>query len=82
MPIDIETIAQDAEMIVNGYAFTPCELGVRVLSLRQPTQAAVLNDAGDMLETSMDDVELDIVRDLFLKNKQFLGTMHAEIFRL
>ena len=33
--IDIEKIADEADMIVNGYAFTKCDLGFRVLNLNR-----------------------------------------------
>ena len=47
--------------------------GVRVLNLNKPDRAAVLSLEGELLETSMDDVELGIVRDFFLRNKEFLA---------
>ena len=69
---DVFTIADEAEMIVNGYAFTRCPQGVRVLNLNNPRKAAVLSMDADILETSMDDIELQIVRDYFVSNRRFL----------
>ncbi len=40
--IDVEKIADEADMIVNGYAFRKCELGYRVLNLEQPEHALVI----------------------------------------
>lgn len=44
---------------------------VRVLNLNDTTKAAVLNKNGDVWETSMDDIEISIVRAYWDKNKQF-----------
>lgn len=69
---EIEKMAQDADFIVNGYSFF-CENGmVRVLNLNNTTRAAVLNMSGDVLETSMDDIEISIVQAYWEKNKQFV----------
>ncbi len=68
---EIEKVAQNADFIVNGYSFS-CEEGkVRVLNLNDTTKAAVLNKLGEVLETSMDDIEISIVRVYWDKNKQF-----------
>lgn len=75
---DIETVASTSDMIVNGYAFSQEDDDrIRVLNLNSPTTAAVLDSEGNVLETSMDDMELGIVRGYFLSNREFLGTNHA-----
>lgn len=57
--INIKQVADAADVIVNGYAFTKCELGFRVLNLNNPESAAVFSEKGEALETTMDDIELD-----------------------
>lgn len=75
---DIETVASTSDMIVNGYAFSQEDDDrIRVLNLNSPTTAAVLDSEGNVLETSMDDMELGIVRGFFSNNREFLGTNHA-----
>lgn len=75
---DIEAVASTADMIVNGYAFSQEDDDrIRVLNLNSPTTAAVLDGEGNVLETSMDDMELGIVRGYFSNNREFLGTNHA-----
>ncbi len=69
---DVVKIADDAEIIVNGYAFTKAGKNVRVLNLKDTNKAAVLNENGEILETSMDDIELDIVLDYFTRNRKFM----------
>ncbi len=59
----LENVAIEADFIVNGYAFTKTSGGnYRVLNLNNKGKtAALLDREGKMLETSMDDIELDIV---------------------
>ena len=38
-------------MIVNGYAFTKCPEGFRILNLNRPDKALVISKEGDTLET-------------------------------
>ena len=70
--IDIREIADNADMIINGYAFTRCPEGVRALNLNRPDRAVVFSESGDMLETSMDDIEVRIVSDYLKKNRRFM----------
>ena len=69
---EIEKIAQGADFIVNGYSFFCQDSMVRVLNLNNPSCAAVLNKSGDVLETSMNDIELSIVQAYWEKNKEFV----------
>lgn len=70
---DLKAIADQADLIVNGYAFTKGESGfVRVLNLNNASSAAVLNADGKMVETSMDDIELGIVSSYYALNEKYL----------
>ena len=51
---DIIKVADEADLIVDGYAFTRCEKGYKVLNLNRPICAAVLSSEGEALETTMD----------------------------
>ena len=44
--IDVKKVADNADMIVNGYAFTKDNELIRVLNLEHPTKASVLNITG------------------------------------
>ncbi len=71
MPLNIKEIADKADMIINGYAFTKDENYIRVLNLERMNHAAViLND--QIVETNMDDIESQIVLDYYKNNKQFM----------
>ena len=73
----LREIADAADMIVNGYAFTIADDVVRVLNLNLPVSAAVFSSDGEMLETSMDDIELCIVSDYLQRNARILEDAHA-----
>lgn len=68
---EIEKAAQSADFIVNGYSFFCKDDSVRVLNLNDTSRAVVLTKTGEVLETSMDDIEIAIVQSYWEKNKQF-----------
>lgn len=70
--INIKEVADNAEMIINGYAFTKYGEYIRVLNLNNPKKASLINKKGEVLETSMDDVEIDIVDDYYNKNRKYM----------
>ena len=70
--VDVKQVADAADMIVNGYAFTHCTEGFRVLNLNHPDHAVVFSDSGKVLETSMDDIEVRIAGDYLKKNRKFM----------
>ena len=66
-----DAIADAADMIVNNYAFTKDGENIRVLNLRTETAALLFPD-GRVSETSMEDIELDVVLAYFEKNRKHL----------
>ena len=69
---DIKQVADAADMIVNGYAFTQSPEGYRLLNLNRPDRAAVFSKDEKVLETSMDDIEISIVENYLKKNRKFM----------
>ncbi len=69
---DIKNIADKADLIVNGYAFTREENCIRVLNLNNPEKAVVFDADGEMLETSMDDIEISIVSRYLHQNLKYM----------
>ncbi|MBD5112610.1 MAG: hypothetical protein HDT42_08800 [Ruminococcaceae bacterium] len=59
--IDIHEIADNADMIVIGYAFTKCDGNIRVLNLNNVESAAVINAKDEVIETTMDEIEKDFI---------------------
>lgn len=68
---EIEKVAQLADFIVNGYSFICENTQIRILNLNDTSRATVLDLNGEVLETSMDDIEISIVQAYWEKNKQF-----------
>lgn len=69
---NIKEIADAAEVIVNGYAFTKDGKNVKVLNLNNPEKSAYLSQMGETLETSMDDIELEIILEYYQKNRKYM----------
>lgn len=65
-------IANNAEMIVNGYAFTKKDEGYSVLNLANPDKAMVISNDGKMLETNMEPIEQALVLSYYEKNRVLL----------
>ena len=70
--IDLQAVANAADMIVNGYAFKKDFNNVRVLNLAKPNKAVMLSADGEILETDMDDIEISIVLNYYRRNKKYL----------
>jgi hypothetical protein len=68
---EIDKVVQSATFVVNGYSFDCKNECIRILNLNDTTKAAVLSKSGEVLETSMDDIEISIVLAYWDKNKQF-----------
>lgn len=76
---DVIKVADEADVVVNGYAFKNNGQYYKVLNLNRPDKAAVFSVDGEILETSMDDIELEIVKGYLEKNKKFMEGSDAEI---
>jgi len=70
--VDIKKVAEDADVIVDGYAFTKCEEGCRVLNLNNPAKAVVFLNDSSVAETTMDDIELQIVSEYLKRNRKYM----------
>lgn len=69
---NIKTIADKADVIVNGYAFTREKDGIHVLNLNVPDKAVVFSEDGEVLETTMDDIELSIASNYLRSNLKYM----------
>ena len=75
---DLYEMSQNSDMIVCGYAFSvDSSSNIHVFDLRSPHHALVMTPSVEVLETTMDDVELSIVIDYWNKNKKFLEQSYA-----
>lgn len=69
---DIKTIADGADLIVNGYAFTRKDDQIQVLNLNRPDKAVVFSSDGEVLQTTMDDIELSIVSRYLQQGQKYM----------
>ena len=79
--VDVKQVADAADMIVNGYAFTRCAEGFRVLNLNRPDRAVVFSSDGKVLETSMDDIEVRIYIPMDLNRDAILRRLDRVIYQ-
>lgn len=68
----LKSIADKADIIVNGYAFTRNDEQIQVLNLNSPEKAVVFSTDGEVLETTMDDIELSIASRYLQQNKKYM----------
>ena len=68
----IKEIADKADMIVNGYAFTRENDQIRILNLNNLDKALVISADGKVLKTTMDDIEIRIVLDYWNSDREFM----------
>ena len=71
MHLDIKEIADKADLIVNGYAYTRDKDYIRIINLNSLNHTAVIyNDK--IIETNMDEIETQIVLDYYIQDKDFI----------
>ena len=73
----IKEIADRADMIVNGYAFTRDNGQIRILNLNNIEKAMVISENGEVMGTTMDDIEIRIVLDYWEENREFMEDENA-----
>ena len=64
-------IAENADLVLNGYAVTRDGNNFRVVNLRSGKAAYIMND-GTLSETNMDNVESDIAIRIVLDNRRYI----------
>ncbi len=71
-------IIEKATMIVGGYAFSLTEENfIRIVNLHAPFHALVITQAGEVVETNMDDIEINIVLRYWNRNKKVMEEVYA-----
>ena len=73
----LKRIADGADMIVRGYAFTRKDDKIAVLNLNCPTSAMLLSNEGKMLESSMDEIEQALVMRIWAKDAGYMEAQYA-----
>ncbi len=68
----LREIADKADMIIRGYAFTREDEWIRVFNLNDRESSMVMLPDGTMLETNMDEIEQALVMDIWGKNAKYM----------
>ncbi len=77
---DVQKIADEADVIIDGYAMIRKEDGrTGVVNLNRERHAAMILPSGEVEETSMDDIELAIAVDYYNSAKTYMEDDYAQI---
>ena len=77
---DAKKIADQADVIINGYAFIKKEEGrTAVVNLNREGHAALIFPSGEVVESSMDDIEQTIALEYYNSAKSYLEDDYAEV---
>ncbi len=74
---ELMRIADNAGMVVNGYAFTKKGSTISILNLNNPGSAMVIARDGKILETNMSPIEQVLVLKYWAKNSVFMEDADA-----
>ena len=70
--IDIKRIADEADVIISGYAFKKVPDEIKVFNLNNSKSAAVFHPDGTLIETNMDEIELEIDKKYMLSSLKYM----------
>lgn len=68
----IREIADNADMIIRGYAFTKNGDSIRIFNLNDKESSMVIAPDGTMFETNMNEIEQALVLDIWCKNAKYM----------
>ena len=68
----LKEIADKADMIIKGYAFTRDGDFVRELKLNGGQTSMVISPDGSMIETNMDEIEQALVQNIWSKDSKYM----------
>jgi len=69
---DLQKIADDADMIVCGFAYKKSDDGIHIFDLNNGIGAAVITNDGTLIETNMDDIEFSIAQKHYFSNEKYM----------
>ena len=68
----VREIADKADMIIKGYAFTRDGDLIRVFNLNDRESSMVITPEGVMVETNMDEIEQALVLDIWGRDSKYM----------
>ena len=75
--MELKKIADEAAMIVRGYAFLNKDGHISVINLNHPSSAMVMTKAGKLLESNMDEIEQTIVMKIWENDAEYMEAGNA-----
>ena len=70
---DQKKIADEADVIIDGYAFIKKKDNrITIVNLNREGHAALIFPSGEVVETSMDEIELSIAMDYLERAKSYM----------
>ena len=69
---ELKQIADDAAMIVKGYAFSYKDNFISVLNLNNPSRAMLISKDGDIIESNTDEIEEALILKIWNEDKEFM----------
>lgn len=80
--IDLQKIADEADVIISGYALTKCEEGIRLFDLNNGEGVAVFMPDGTLVESNMDDIELAVAKKYYNKGAKYMEGNDAKVLSI
>ena len=71
--LDVEKIAQEADVIISGFAVKKEEDGFHVFDLNNRSGVAVFKEDQTLIETNMDDIELTSAKKILSESLEYIG---------
>ena len=69
---ELKQIADDAAMIVRGYAFSYKDNFISVLNLNNPSRAMLISKDGEIIESNTDEIEEALILKIWNEDKEFM----------
>ena len=73
----IQKIAEDADLIVKGYAFKKNGDFIHVFNMNDGFSAMVIDNDGTMIETNMDDIQQALVKQIWDRDSKYMEAANA-----
>ena len=70
--LDVIKIADEADVIISGFAVKEKENGFSVYNLNNAEGVALFTTDGTLVETNMDDIELAMAKKNLLESKKYI----------
>lgn len=71
--LNVEEIAEAADVIISGYAVKKEDDGFHVFNLNNKEGVAVFKEDGTLIETNMDDIELTAAQKYLKESLGYIG---------